>query len=195
MKKAKQAVLVVATAAEVEKAMELLDTGILLGELQTDYFGMVRDAVTSGCTFEGLESAQPGLQEIGAYRSAKSVIRNAKKQNKKLVNRDGTAKTKSALSAELKPTNAKGKRAGKKRANSKVTPSKIDTLQSAFAILKAEPSMRRAYRTEIMETARMLANDDAVKGERPRAAIQLEALKAAADKQAQVAPAAQQKAA
>lgn len=186
VKGSKEAKVIVATEAEKTSAAELLDAGTLLGEIAADYFGMVRDAALQGCSFEGMESAQPGLKALGAYRSAKSVIVNAKKQKKSLVNGDGSPKSKRALSEEIAPSGLKGKRAGKGRGGkgaAKTAPNKIDVIQAAFAILKAEPSMRRAYRSEIMETARMLANDDANKKPVVRVSAQRTALKGAADRQ------------
>lgn len=167
--KAKEAALTVSTKAR-KFAAELVMNAALMQELAGDYFSLVRQAFTEGCTFEELESAEPSLKQVQAYRSAKSALRQAKEQGVSLVNPDGSMKGRTALEKEVKAKKAAdaGEDAvtvtpGKKGANSaKYSYGDVHSMiQAAFGVLKTEPTMRKAYRDVIMETARALANDEA----------------------------------
>jgi hypothetical protein len=151
LKAKKAAAIVVATTKEKLAAAQLMEAAELIEGLQSDFFGMVRTAITDGCTFAGMEEACPELKAIGAYRSAKSVISAAKKQGVALVDGEGQPRGKSAINAELKPTNAKGKGRAKKGKAKSIKADKVSQVTAALAILKADPSMRKAFAAELRD--------------------------------------------
>lgn len=153
-----------------EFAAQLVMNAALISELVSDYFSLVREAFLAGCKFEELEGAEPSLKQVQAYRSAKSAIVNAKKEGISLMNADGTPAGRTALekAVKVKRDAASGEgdnvTTSNKNANGKYAYSdKHGVIVAAFAFLKAEPTLRKAYRMEIPEMARMLANDEASK--------------------------------
>lgn len=164
-----------------EFAAQLVMNAALISELVSDYFSLVREAFLAGCTFEELESAEPSLKQIQAYRSAKSAIVNAKEEGISLMTADGTPAGRTALEKAVKAKRDADKTASgadanvvtvsAKNANAKYNyGDKHAVIVAAFAFLKTEPTLRKAYRVEIPEMARMLANDEASKPDvrRPR---------------------------
>lgn len=105
-KEEKAANSAVATQSKKESAAakELIETGTLVQVLGADFFGLVVGFITAGCTFEGMESAEEGLKDVVAYRSAKSTIRKAIKAGVKLLDDVGAPKSKGTLAKESKQT-------------------------------------------------------------------------------------------
>jgi hypothetical protein len=90
------------TAKEKAAAAELLGYGLLAVEIAGDFFTTCVAHVTTGCTFEGMENAEPDLLKVTAYRSAKSTIRKALKAKVKLLDGEGKPKAKGVLAKESK---------------------------------------------------------------------------------------------
>jgi hypothetical protein len=151
-------------------AGELMQSALLLEELRGDYFGDVRSAIVGGATFEELEQCEPDLKKIQAYRSAKSAIKQAKENGISLFNADGSPKGRTALEKDVKAAkkaaagdgDGEGETASSAGANAKYVFGDVHSLLvKALAIFATEPTMRKAYSTDIMGIARALANDEA----------------------------------
>jgi hypothetical protein len=90
------------TAKEKATAGELLQAGLMLGELAADYVTLVYTAVyVNGCTYEGMETAEADLPKVQAYRSAKSAFKAAKAEGVALVTAEGAVKGRTALETEV----------------------------------------------------------------------------------------------
>jgi hypothetical protein len=100
------------TAKEKAAAAELLMYGLLAVEIGSDFFTTCVAHVTSGCTFEGMENAEPELKNVIAYRSAKSTIRKALKSKVKLTDGEGKPKAKGVLAKESKSEAVKDDKTG-----------------------------------------------------------------------------------
>jgi hypothetical protein len=159
---------VAVSAKAREHALCIMVACDLVDELRQDIFAAVRTAMLDGCTFEAMEAAQPELKQRQAYRSAKSALVNGKKEGISLVNGDGSFKGRTALEKEVSAKRdsdaGSDKSTGSKKDANKAKYAYTDkhgVLIAAFAFLKAEPTLRKAYRVEVMEAARALANDEA----------------------------------
>jgi len=128
-----------------------------------DFFGLTVEAITKGCTFEGLEAAEPELKKITAYRSAKSAIRKATKNGVKLLDAEtGLAKSKGTLAKESSGKGVK-EDAPETVGGAGQPADKVSAVAAALAILKAEPAMRKAFALELRD----LARTDEVKAAEP----------------------------
>lgn len=135
---------------------------------------ITKDADGNDITGRGGKVRALRLLDLGAYRAAKTRINSMLKSGISLLDGDGapvsTKAAKELAKAKATPRGEKGED------GDSATPSNpnanavysygdaVSMVKAAFAKLMNEPTMRKAFRDEIMLAARTLANDEAKSG-------------------------------
>lgn len=153
------------TVKEREAAKKLLDMGRHVAEVSGGFFTFAVNAIIEGCTFEGLEAAEPALKEVIAYRTAKSTIRKALKHGVKLMDGHGKAKNKHDLAKESRQPVAEetgGETTSTPSAGMTIHYSDVHAmLKDCFKLLSGDAKLRAGYVVEVRTLAKQLANEEA----------------------------------